>query len=411
MTKYKLSGLVFILLLNAIAMLSQEDNYNNPIRTAIPFLNMPTNARIGGFGEIATVTSPFYPDAGLYQNPALLSNNGRYAGGNISINPWDNKFFDDLKRGGFNAYYAINATNAIAYNFTLFNFGDIMFTDEQGSPLGVFTRVDCFHQFTYSHSFKNGISIGGGAKFIRSNLGVEHLQGMPIKPAHSFAVDLGFAYEKGFFESAKVFTLNLNVGAAINNLGSKINYIEGKPASDGYFLPTAFRLGILLNPVFTIADGFTIGIDLAYQMDKLLVPTQPVYKKDTNGAPVPIPGTDKYEIDKGMDPDISIFRALHQSFYDAPYGFKEEMHEMVHKLAAEFRVGYQRKFYLAGRLGKFIEHESKGGRNYLTWGVGAGAYGFTLDFKKISSDNVFIDGIWAFSFGFRTTISNPAFRF
>ena len=104
MMKYKLSGLLFILVLNTFPLLPQESDYRNPINTAIPFLNIPTNARIGGFGEIATVSSPFYPDAGLYQNPALLSNNARYAGGNFSINPWDNKYSDNLKRGEVSAY-------------------------------------------------------------------------------------------------------------------------------------------------------------------------------------------------------------------------------------------------------------------------------------------------------------------
>jgi hypothetical protein len=391
MINYKLYGLVIIFFLNIFPLLSQDSDYSNPIQTAIPFLDIPTNARIGGFGEIATVSSPFYPDAGLYQNPALLSKNARYAGGNLSFNPWDNKVFNNFKRGEVSAYYAINESNAIAYNFTLFNYGEIVFVDETGNTLGVFKRVDYFHQFTYSHSFKNGISLGGAAKYIRSSLGISHISGIPIKPAHSFAVDLGFNYGKAF-KLSEIFTLNLNAGVAINNFGLKIIYTEG-PVSDGQFLPTAFRLGILLNPDIKISENFTIGIDLAYQMEKLLVPTPPLYKKDEYGSPIPIPGTDKYEIEKGMDPDVSVFRALHQSFYDAPYGFSEEIHEIVHKLATEVRIGYQQKVYVAGRLGKFIEHESKGEQNYLSWGIGFGAFGFTLDFKKIVADNVFVDDV------------------
>lgn len=407
--RIKLLGLFLAIFLNTFSQSSNE-SYYNPILTGVPFLEIPVNARIGGFAEIASVSSPFYQDAGLYQNPALLSKNARYAGGNLSYNPYLEKFSSDYIRTELSAFYAINESNAVAYNFTVFNTYEFILSDETGQSLGYYRTFNQFHQITYSHSFPNGISVGGGVKYIRSDLGFESVSGTKLKPANSFAIDLGFDYGKAFHIS-KIFTLNLNTGVAVNNFGTKINYNVNTANSDGPFLPTNLRFGILLNPDFKIDDHFTIGLDLAYQLDKLLVPTPPVYAKDSNGYPIPIPGTDKFEIEKGMDPDISIFRATYQSFYDAPYGFEEEMNEIIHKLATELRIDYQRKLYLAVRIGKYIEDKTKGGRNYITWGVGIGAYGFTMDFKKLKSDNNFFDGIWAFTFGFRTSITNPAFRF
>ncbi len=397
--KYSLLG--FILTLH-ISMFSQswDNTYTNVITTAVPFMNMSTNARLGGFGEIGTVSSPFYQDAGIYQNPALLSKNARYAGGNLSYSPFLPKISDNPYLSELNGFYSINSSNTIAYNFKLFNLGDVLFTDENGTSIGHFKGIEYFHQFTYTHSFKNGISIGGGFKYIRSDFGIEQIAGVKVKPGNAIAFDIGFNYGKGF-ELAKFFIFNFNVGANINNFGSKIKYVDDKDEK-GDFLPTTLRFGILINPEFKLPKGFTIGIDLAYQTEKLLVPTPPIYTEDSDGNRV---------IEKGMDPDISPFRALYQSFYDAPYGFEEELNEIIHKFAAELRIDYQRKVYIAGRIGKFIEHETKGGRNYLTWGAGIGVYGFILDYKKIKFDNSFIDDTWALTFGFRTTISNPAFRF
>jgi len=404
--KHYLLGLTLILSLNTF---SQPADYTNTISTAVPFLNISTNARIGAFGEIAAVSSPFYRDGGLYQNPALLSRNARYAGGNMSYAPWQENLTNGVYLGDVNGYYAINPSNAVGIRFCLFHMGEVTFVDQNGNPVQTGKVIEYYNQITYNHSFKNGISVGGGIKYIRSNPGVDEVAGVSVKPANAVAIDLGFDYGKGF-QLANIFVLNLNTGIVINNFGSKIKYTSDADA-EGNFLPTTLRVGILVNPEIQIAKDFTLGVDLAYQLDKLLVPTPPMYKTDDQGNLIPIPGTGKFEIEKGMDPDVSPFRALYQSFYDAPYGFNEELTEIIHKFGGELRLDYQRKAYIAGRIGKFIEDESKGGRNYMTWGVGIGAWGFTLDYKEMKSDTELLNNTWALTFGFRTTLTNPAFRF
>jgi len=399
-----LSGLLIIFTFH---LFPQGADYINPITTAVPFMAIPTNARIGAFGEIGVVSSSFYPDAGLYQNPALLATGKRYVGGNLSYESWAPEFMTGVYFTGLSGYFAISKSNVVSYHSTYYVYDEIQYTDQYGNLIGSSRRNEFYQQLNYAHLFKNGISAGGGIKYIRSDLGLESVQGADIRPANSIAVDLGIDYRKGF-HVFKNSIVNLSAGACINNFGSKIKYSDD---SEGDFLPTYLRIGIMVNPDFYLSDDFRLNLDLAYQMEKLLVPTPPVYKHDSSDNLVPIPGSDQFEIEKGKDPDISIFRALYQSFYDAPYGSQEEVHEIVHKFGGELRFSYQQKAYLALRAGKYIAHESKGGTDLTTWGAGIGVFGFVLDYKKILSANAITNGTWALTFGFRTTLTKPAFRF
>ena len=75
----------------------------------------------------------------------------------------------------------------------------------------------------------------------------------------------------------------------------------------------------------------TINLDkfnkltLAIDFNKLLVPTPPVYNTDM-------------EIIDGKDPNVSVPVAIFQSFYDAPGGFKEEMHEITYSIGTRILV-------------------------------------------------------------------------
>ena len=134
--KYYLPGFAIFLYLSAFSQVPENNNYFNTIITAVPYMNINTNARLGGFGEIGTVSSPFYQDAGIYQNPALLSKNARYAGGNISYEPWMRKYIKDVTIGELNGYYSINNSNTVGYQFKTFLSPEVQFTDENGQVFG-----------------------------------------------------------------------------------------------------------------------------------------------------------------------------------------------------------------------------------------------------------------------------------
>ena len=132
-------------------------------------------------------------------------------------------------------------------------------------------------------------------------------------------------------------------------------------------LPTNLRIG----PSFTYnIDDFN-AITVAFDLNKLLVPTPPLYAFDSI--------TEEYEIVKGMDPDRSVVNALFTSFWDAPGGFKEELREVIFSGGIEY--GYSDQFFI--RAGYFNEHKTKGNRKFATFGVGVKYNIFDLSFSYL----------------------------
>jgi len=131
------------------------------------------------------------------------------------------------------------------------------------------------------------------------------------------------------------------------------------------FIPTNLRLG----PSFTlnIDDYNTIGF--AFDLNKLLVPTPPVYDS-VNG---------QYVIIAGKNNNVSSIAGIFQSFYDAPYGFKEELQEITVSGAAEY--WYNKLFSI--RCGYFYESKYKGNRQFFTLGAGLRYNIFGLDFSYL----------------------------
>jgi hypothetical protein len=294
---------------------------------------------------------------------------------------------------GLNAFYSVDEKNAIGYSLKYMHYGDINIYDSLGNFIAAIRKYEFSHQITYARLLMDNLSVGAGLKYIRSYQGRFDLPGgYESKPVNTVAVDLGAEYALNFPLSQQS-SFNLRFGAAIRNFGPKVSYTTNHDVPKK-FLPTSLGLGILVNPDIYLDDRTRINIEMSYQADKYLVPSTPVY--DDNG------GT--FIIVDGKDPDISPFRALHQSFYDAPDGFTEEMHEILHKIGTEFRVNYDEHFYFAARTGAVIEHETKGPRKYATLGLGLGFYGFTVDYKHIFSQHPPLDETWALAIGFRTSL-------
>ena len=144
-------------------------------------------------------------------------------------------------------------------------------------------------------------------------------------------------------------------GINISNIGTKVSYSENGPA---YFLPTNLKIGGASTFLIDDYNQFTFALDL----NKLLVPTQPVY--DTNG-----------KIIAGKDPDRSVPAGIFGSFSDAPGGFSEEIKEI--NIAAGMEYWYNQQF--AFRAGYFYESPKKGNRRYFTLGAGLKYNVFNID--------------------------------
>ena len=126
-------------------------------------------------------------------------------------------------------------------------------------------------------------------------------------------------------------------------------------------------------------------LTFTFDVNKLLVPTQPIYATDTNGQP--IPSGDGFEILAGEDPNRAVPSGMFGSFSDAPGTvdangnvepgsvFAEEMREFT--LGGGIEYWYDQQFSFRG--GYFWEHELKGNRKYFTVGAGLRYNVFGLD--------------------------------
>ncbi len=112
---------------------------------------------------------------------------------------------------------------------------------------------------------------------------------------------------------------------------------------------------------------------MAVDMNKLLVPTPPMYYRDS------LDGLGNPVIEAGFDPNVSVAVGMFRSFYDAPGGFGEEVRELTYSAGLEY--WYQNQFAIRG--GYFHEHATKGNRKYFTLGIGLRLNVFGLDFAYL----------------------------
>lgn len=392
MRKFYLLITLQVMFLSAISQTASNNYEPEPLNFEASFLDVNLNTRLRGFGEVDVVSSSFYKNTGLYGNPALLSKNAKHSGVYFTYMPWLSNIVDDINFSSFTAYYAIDSSNAIGLNFSRFDYGELTHTSDAGDFLGNSEPLDFYLKLIYNRTFNKAISAGIAVKYFRSDYDLYNVEG--YKPVNSYAIDIGISYDKKYTLNSLSF-LNVAAGLDITNFGPKISNVEG---ANKDFLPTNLALGLFINPDIGFNDKFRLNIELGYQASKYLVPTSPYI---VNG-----------EIIEGYDSDISPFQALYQSFYDAPDGFEEELDEIRHRFGNELRLSYIDRAYIALRHGRQIENKYKGNRNYQTWGLGIGVYGFTLDYMKIkSNENKPLDNTWAISIGYRFNLEKGFFGF
>ena len=122
-------------------------------------------------------------------------------------------------------------------------------------------------------------------------------------------------------------------------------------------------------------NSFSFGFDI----NKLLVPTPPVYLKDSTGA-YAVDADGNKIVEFGEDPtNVSTAQALFSSWSDAPGGFEEELKEFTYSIAMEY--WYDKQFAI--RTGYFHEAATKGNRQFFTVGAGIRYNVFGFDFAYL----------------------------
>lgn len=369
--KTRTSAICFItvLLLSGISVKGQDEGELNAIQTVVPFLTIAPDSRAGAMGDVGVSTS-----ADIYSmhwNPAKYAFIDGEGGLGIAYSPWLRTLVPDINLAYLVGYFRLDDKQVISASLLYSSLGDIPFTDNFGNEQLVFRANEFSLDAGYSRKLTNDLSGAIAFRFIYSNLTGGYYDGTTeTKPGISYAADISFYYLKEIDISGK--DAEINAGTNISNIGSKMSYTDDREPD---FIPTNLRLGGGSSIYLDRYNKISLNLDL----NKLLVPTPPIYAidpltgnqiLDSNGDPV---------IESGKDPNVGVPLAIFQSFADAPGGFKEELREITYSVGMEYL--YNNQFAIRG--GYFHEHASKGNRKYFTAGAGIKLSVFALDFSYL----------------------------
>ena len=330
------------MLLVTVNVLAQQERV---ITTAVPFLNISSDARAAGMGEMGVATSV---DAFSQQwNPAKFAFAERKMGIGASYTPYLESLVTDIALLNASYYNKLNERSAFAVSLRYFGLGEIelrqTFDDNPTTVKPNEFAIDGSYSLKLSETF----SMAVGGRFISSNLRFQDGQ-QDSQAANAFAVDIA-----GFYQSREIAYSNFDgrwrAGFNISNLGGKIQYDEGGQEN---FLPTNLKFGAGFD--FILDQDNVIGV--YSEFNKLLVPTPRDFDGDGD---IDAEDNTQYQ-------NISFFNGVFESFGDSPDGFGEELQETTWALGAEYK--YQDAFMV--RAGYFNESPEKGSRQFATLGAG-----------------------------------------
>ena len=341
-------------------------NNLNTISTSVPFLLIAPDSRAGAMGDVGAATTPDHNS--IHWNASKLAFLKEDNGFSLSYTPWLQDLVPEISLSYLSGFKRLNSRSTIAGSMRYFSLGEIQFTSSNNENLGKFSPNEFAFDGAYSMKLSENFSTGMAMRYIYSNLtgGISVDNGPATKPGTSFGVDLSSYYQSDEFEIEDK-TAYWAAGMNISNVGNKISYTDG---GEEHFLPMNGRLGVNFNMEL---DDYN-SVSFAFDVNKLLAPTPPVYAVDEDGNSLLDENGDRV-IEAGNDPNVGTLAGIFQSFSDAPGGVQEELNEVM--FAAGMEYWYLKQFAFRG--GYFHEHENKGNRKYFTLGVGLRMNVFSLD--------------------------------
>ena len=347
----KLTALV-MLLGGAISVSNAQTQPINVVTTAVPFLRISPDARLGGMGDAGIATAPDANSA-FVNNAKTPFNTGKWSIG-LNYVPWLRDLsVNDVYLASLAGYYKLDDNQAITGSLRYFSLGNIQFTDNLGNDLQTFRPREFAIDAGYSRRLSSKNSLGIAIRYINSNLASGTLNGVSYKTGSSVAGDLHF-YHNGLKANGSGFSW----GATLSNLGSKISYTSDATQKD--FIPANLGLGGAYTKVIDENNKITFAVDL----HKLLVPTPPAVGDSAGLADYRKKG---------------VVSSWFSSFGDAPGKGSEELKEVNGSLGAEYWYNNQFAF----RAGYFYENPAKGNRKYFTVGAGLKYNMFNLNFAYL----------------------------
>jgi hypothetical protein len=326
----------------------------NVVTTAVPFLRITPDARMGAMGDVGIALSP---DANSsFSNVAKTPFNTNKTGLALNYVPWLRDLaVNDVYLASLAGFYKIDEESAVSGSLRYFSLGSIQFTGNNSEDLGVYRPREIGIDVGYSRKLSPKNSVGIALRYINSNLAKGQIgnSGPTYKPGSAVAGDIHF-----FHNGAKENGEGFNWGATLSNLGSKISYTNDANSKD--FIPTNLGIGGAYTKVFDEDNKITFALDA----HKLLVPTPPAVGDTIALA--------KYR-------SQGVVSSWFKSFGDAPGGGSEEIQEINFSLGLEYWYNNQFAF----RAGYFYESPNKGNRKFLSVGAGLNYNVFGINFAYL----------------------------
>jgi hypothetical protein len=365
-----LGVLPFVLSTTSQAQVTSKDDLlgqRRVITTAVPFLTITPDSRSAGMGDAGVARDG---DANsIHWNIASMAFIQKKAGMSLNAAPWLRQLVPDVWFYDMAGYSKVGSRNqsVVTGSIRYFSLGEIQFTDDFGNSNGNATPYEMAIDVGYATQLSENFSLGGAMRFVNSCLtcGATGTIGSQFKPGRAAAGDIGVYYKKPIKIAKK--DVKWALGATITNIGNKITY---STSAEKDFIPTNLRLGTSFG--FKIDDHNELNFN--FDINKLLVPTYPVYYENVNGGDSIFDGKKVVQYGKESK-DVPVISGIFQSFADAPGGFKEELKE--YNIATGFEYWYDKQF--AVRAGYFNEADTKGGRKYATFGIGLRYNVFGID--------------------------------
>ncbi|HLL97223.1 MAG TPA: type IX secretion system outer membrane channel protein PorV [Spirosoma sp.] len=310
--------------------------------SSVPFLNFTPDARSGALGEAGVALGDADANA-IFWNPSKLVFARQDKGASISYTPWLRELIGDMYYTYLSGYSKVGKNSVVGGSLMYFDLGTVNFTTAQGIAAGTFNSREYAVTATFAQRLSQNFSLGVDLKYLNSNL-ASGSSTPGLKPGATAAADISAFYRNEARDNATGKGLGWAFGGMISNLGGRINY----GGNERYFIPTNLRLGTGITYYADQYNKFNFVVDF----NKLMVPTPNIQL--VNGV--------RMDVNAGKNYFSSVFG----SFADAPGGFSEELKEIT--LSTGIEYWYNDVF--AVRAGYFGESNAKGGRRYITTGLG-----------------------------------------
>jgi hypothetical protein len=364
-----------LLLLGASLSSHAQTLQANYITTAMPFLTNTPDARGAALGFSGVATSP---DAfSMFYNPAkyafMSNDHTMIASGFNSFSTFPDRYML------YDAFAQRIGNSVIAATARYHRCSDVVLYDAYHQNLGSYKPLEFAVDVAYSYRFGDYLSAGVAGRFIHYAMNT-NLPGYDAKSS-SIACDVSVYYKRPLGN-----LVDMSLGAAITNIGTKMSYSYAEGHKD--FIPTTLRLGSGFK--FNFHPKNTLAVNLEF--NKLMVPTPPIIAKDDTGNPL-YNEDGSYQLLYGMDNNVSVFRGMFQSFYDAPgyvmnyatgdYEHVGSFYEELCEVNTGIGIEYNLADHFFVRTGYYHAPALKGGMDCLTEGLGMkfGIFGMDLSYS------------------------------